>query len=75
MKNLIMHNEQAQTKKPTDEQARGKLILGRTWSDDKGFVYHCANTMLQQVEIFSIIKKKKVFQRSIPNFGTPLLIT
>ena len=31
------------TNKPKYEQAQARTDSGRTWSCDKGFVYHCAN--------------------------------
>ena len=54
-----MMNKPAQKSQRT-HKLRGKLILGRTQSDDKGCVYHCANRMLKQVETFSVKRKNEM---------------
>ena len=52
-----MTNNPRQKSQWTDK-LRVELFLGRTWSDGKGRVYHCANGMLYRVKIFSIKKKR-----------------
>ena len=54
-KQSISYDKQTQTKKKPQRtnKLRGELVFGRTRSDDKGWVYHCANRMFQVKTKFS----------------------